>query len=214
MPEFKSREEYEQWKAKRLTEAKEKATTGDIRQSNVEPVNIDKEKETKMGIKKFSFAIFGLVLIAFFLPFMHLSCQGQKIGTSISGFQLITGTTMELPDMGKMMAQQPGMPGEPPAMKADSKIGSELFAIIAFSCAVLGLGLSFLKNKKSAILPAISGVAGLVMLLLLKSKLDGNITKEAGGMVQVEYDIGFWLIAVFFLLAAGLNTFIFFQKEE
>lgn len=148
---------------------------------------------------------------------MHLSCQGQKVGKSISGFQLITGTTidMDMPDMSQMMQQQPGgMPGQEPTAKAGQKVEIQPFAIAALAVAVLGLVLSFLRGNKSAIAPAILGVVGLVMILLLKSKLDGDITKEASGMVRVEYEFGFWITAAFFLLAAGLNIFVFLKKEE
>ena len=48
--------------------------------------------------KKFSPAIFGIVLICFILPFVTVSCQGQKLAT-LTGIQLITGTTIKQPNM-------------------------------------------------------------------------------------------------------------------
>ena len=41
------------------------------------------------GAKKFSPVIFIFVLICFFLPFVNLSCGGQKI--SLTGIQLVIG---------------------------------------------------------------------------------------------------------------------------
>ncbi len=42
-------------------------------------------------IKKFSPALFGVIILCFFLPFANLSCSGQTVMT-LTGFQLITGT--------------------------------------------------------------------------------------------------------------------------
>lgn len=50
--------------------------------------------ETKKAIP----AILGLALICFFLPFVTVSCQGQKLMT-FSGIQLVTGTTIQEPQM-------------------------------------------------------------------------------------------------------------------
>jgi len=41
-------------------------------------------------IKRFSPATFGLALICFFLPFTHISCQGQKVATLTAfGFEAV-----------------------------------------------------------------------------------------------------------------------------
>ena len=45
-------------------------------------------------LKKFLNPLFFvIVIISFFLPFFNLTCQQQKIA-SITGFELITGTTI------------------------------------------------------------------------------------------------------------------------
>jgi hypothetical protein len=47
----------------------------------------------KSNAKRLSPAIFVLVLICFFLPFMTFSCQGERV-LSLSGIQLVTGTSV------------------------------------------------------------------------------------------------------------------------
>jgi len=152
------------------------------------------------GAKKLSPSIFGIALICFFLPFIEVSCEGQKIATFI-GIQLVTGTRIERPAAFGGGEQVQRVEGEP-------------LAILALFSAIVGLGLSFLKGKKSSIAPAIIGAAGLILLLVLKIKLDSNILKEGQGMLQLKYGIGFWLTFLFFLFAAGLNAFLFSQRDK
>lgn len=44
--------------------------------------------------KKISPVILGIALICFFLPWINVSCQGEKVGT-FTGIKLVTGTTIE-----------------------------------------------------------------------------------------------------------------------
>jgi hypothetical protein len=151
------------------------------------------------GVKKLSPAIFGIALICFFLPFVNVSCQGQKVA-SYTGIQLVTGTTIE----------EPSMFGQ----KQVREVSGEPLAILAFLSGIAGLGLSFLKSKKSAIGPAVVGIVGLISLLLLKSEMDDDILREGGGMLQIEYTAGFWLTFVLYLSAIGLNAFLFSQSKK
>ncbi len=145
-------------------------------------------------IKKISPAILGIALICFFLPWINISCQGEKVAT-YTGIQLVTGTTIE----------QKGMFGE----KKVEKVDAEPLAIATLICVIVGLGLSFLKGRKSAIAPAIVSAGGLVLLLLLKSKITNDILREGGGVIQVGYSVGFWLTLLFIIFAIGLNAFLF-----
>ena len=158
------------------------------------------------GAKKFSPAIFGIALICFFLPFMNVSCQGQKIAT-LTGIQLVTGTTIQQPEL-------PSLFGGKKQVQKPEKVAGEPLAILVLLSAVVGLGLSFLKGRKSSIAPAIIGVAGLILLLLLKAELDNDILSEGQGILQLEYGIGFWLTFLLFLFAAGLNGFLFSQRKK
>jgi hypothetical protein len=67
---------------------------------------------------------------------------------------MVTGTTI----------QQPSMFGE----EKRGKVDPEPLAVITLSCVIINLLLSFIKNRKSAILPAVSAGIGTITLLLLK----------------------------------------------
>jgi len=157
----------------------------------------------EITIKKLSPAIFVIILICFFLPFVSASCGGQKLVT-LSGVQLVTGTTVE---------------GSRPSEdifgteRERQKVDAEPLAISALITTLVGLGLSFLKNRRSAIAPAIAGAATVILLLTLKYKLDNDVLKEGEGMIQIEYNFGFWLAFLFSILAVVLNLFLFMRRK-
>lgn len=154
----------------------------------------------KSRAKRISPALFGIIIILFFLPFMEVSCDDQK-AMSFTGIQMVTGTTI----------QQPSMFGE----KTESqKVDPEPLAIITFSCVIIGLLLSFIKNRRSAIFPAVSASIGAIALLLLKSKIENDALREAGGMIQVKYVLGFWAILILLIGAVGLNIYVFAGEDE
>lgn len=160
-------------------------------------------KESKVATgnntRKLSPAIFGIVIICFFLPFVNVTCQGQKVA-SFSGFQLVGGTTIE---------QSGGWGG-----KQVRNVSGEPLALFALLASISGLALSFYKHDKSAIAPAVVGGIGLILLLVLKSKLDNDILKQGGGMLQLEYSAGFWIAFILYLAAIVLNGFIFSQGKR
>lgn len=92
-------------------------------------------------IKKLSPALFGIALICFFLPFIEVSRQGQKIA-SFTGLQLAVATEV----------QQQGFFG---TQRQPKRTDPEPFAILALLAAISGLGLSFLKSKKGALIPGV-----------------------------------------------------------
>jgi len=148
--------------------------------------------------KGLSPAVYVLALICFFLPFVTFSCQGQKIVT-LSGIQLVTGTTIN----------QPQPFGPPKSQKVDA----EPLAVLAFLSGIAGLALSFLRGRKSAIAPATAGVVAAILLLALKSKLDGDALRQGGGVIQVDYAAGFWAVLILFLAAVAVNVFFLVQGK-
>lgn len=153
----------------------------------------------KSTIKKFSPAIFGIAFICFFFPFINVSCEGRKVA-SFTGIQLVTGTTIE----------QPGLLGQ----KQVKKLDGEPLAIIAFLSGIAGIGLSFLKGKKGAMVPAVTGGIGMILLLALKAKLDNDLLREGGGLLQVECAAGFWLTFLLYLGAIGVNAILLSSSKK
>lgn len=142
--------------------------------------------------RKISPATLILTLICFFLPFVTFSCQGRAIG-SLSGMQLSTGTTV----------QQPQMFGPPKAQK----IAAEPLASLALLCVLVGLGLSFLKGRKGAAGSAALACLAVFFLVGLKSKLESDALRQAGGVVQLSFDAGYYFSLVLLLAAAGLGVY-------
>lgn len=143
-----------------------------------------------------SVAFFVIIIICFFMPFLDLSCSGQKMGR-VNGLQLVLGGEVETP----------GMFG---GTQRD-RIDPEPLAISAFIAAVIGLLLSFSNRRESKALPLLAGAGGGVFLLLLKSKAENEIAREGMGILHVELEAGFWLTLVLFFVVALLNLFALVQ---
>jgi hypothetical protein len=145
-----------------------------------------------------SAAIFGAIFLCFFLSFGSISCQGHKV-VSLSGVQLALGTTIE----------QPGMFGRTEKQKVDP----EPLALLVLLSAAAGFGVSFARGRGSAIADLAAGLAGLLLLLLLKSKLEGQLQQKSGGMVQIDWELGFYLAGLLFLAASALNAYFAFFAQ-
>lgn len=149
--------------------------------------------------KKISPALFGIAIICFFLPFVTVSCGGQKV-MSLTGIQLATGTTIE----------QPSIYGQ----KQTQKINGEPLAIFAILSAFVGLCVSVMTIKKNNIIVALISGTGAGLLLLLKSKMDNDILTQGQGVLQTGYAIGFWLAFLFQAAIMVLNVFLLSENKN
>lgn len=130
-----------------------------------------------MDTSKLSPAAYALALVCFLLPFVELSCQGQRLA-SFTGVQVATGTSVK----------EPQMFGKP----KERKIPPDLMVLGALGLSVLGLVLA-LKGGPSAAKPTgLVGIIATVLLLFFKSRTDNSVLSEGGGMIQVQYGLGFW----------------------
>lgn len=78
---------------------------------------------------------------------------------------------------------------------------------------VLGFGLSFLKGRSGATAPAATGGLGAILLLALKSTVEGDVLNKSGGVIQVNYEVGFYLVLLLFLAAVAVNIFVLLQGK-
>ncbi|HUY12773.1 MAG TPA: hypothetical protein VMX16_03965 [Terriglobia bacterium] len=145
------------------------------------------------NLSKLSPVTYGLAVICFFLPFVTFSCQGQRVA-SISGIELATGSSVQQPQMfGPAQTRR-----EPP----------NSWAVLALLCAVAGTAFGFILKKRGGVaLSALAGVGGLLSLVALKSQIDNEVLTQSGGMIQVNYGLGFYLVLILFLTALGLNGY-------
>ena len=126
------------------------------------------------GTKKLSPVIMGVALLGYFLPFVTVSCQRQKVA-SFTGVQLVLGTTV----------QQPQMVGPP----KEQRINGEPLAILAFLCCLAALGLGLAKSRNSEIGTAVAAGIGFIALMLLRSKLEDQALQRSNGMFQVKLSL-------------------------
>ena len=151
------------------------------------------------ALKKYHFSVFALVLLCFLLPFINVFSFGQRLA-SLTGIQLTFGVSIEQANTNPFQRSQP---------KKDE--GGELFAMIAFGAAILGLLLSF--QKKRFIGPAIMAGLGLASIIALKIKIDNDVLRELRGRAQLEYAVGFILAAILYLMAFCLYVYLVKHKE-
>ena len=151
------------------------------------------------GTKKLSPIIMGVALLGYFLPFVTVSCQGQKIA-SFTGTQLVFGTTV----------QEPQMFGPPKAHRIDA----EPLAVLAFLCCLAAFALGFAKSRNSEIgTAAIAGVA-FIALMLLRSKLEDQALRQSSGAFQVVYEFGFWLVVLLNVAGGVLSAIAPWRSQE
>ena len=153
----------------------------------------------KANVKKFRWTTFALILLCFFLPFVQVSCREQKM-MSITGFQLAFGTELEEPQMFGPPKTRP-LAGEP-------------LVLLTLLAALVGLGCSFIKGKLGFLLPAISGAAGLLFMLIVKVRLDNDVLRQGRGLLTLEYLFGFIVTCLLLLVSAGVNGFFFHSESK
>ena len=156
----------------------------------------------KKSPKKFSPVVYGIIIFCFLLPFVKVSCQNQKIA-EVSGIQLITGFKIEQPSMFEEKFEE----------KKEERVNPQPLIIIPFICALIGFCFSFVRKRKISIIPGIGNIIGMISLFIFKSKMDTEALK-GGGLIQVNYGIGYWLVLLFFIFMIIIEGIFIFQKGK
>lgn len=99
-------------------------------------------------VNRISPALFVVIILSFFMPFIEISCSDTSLGT-FSGYDVMMGTASE-----KVQKD-----------KKDDKSGFNIELMVALLAAVAGLGLGFLKKPLDKILPAVMALTGLICLI-------------------------------------------------
>jgi hypothetical protein len=145
-----------------------------------------------------SILLFAGSLLCFFLPFVTVSCGGQKIFT-LSGLQMATGTEV----------QEPQPFGTPKSQKIDP----HPFATVAALCALAGVALS-LTGTRLAAAAAVSGAAGAVSLGVMASQMETEIQNATKGLGQVNVEVGFSLATTLLVAATAWNIYLFVKGKK
>ena len=131
--------------------------------------------------------------LCFFLPFVNVSCSGQRVA-SLTGVRLVTGTTL---------VGQRGF-GEP----AKTEITPEPLAVAALLTLLGGAALGASRARRLRPASAALGLVALVLLLLLKAKMDADALRQGQGMLSLTYGAGFVGSCVLSLIAAGASALL------
>lgn len=147
----------------------------------------------RLDWKKTSRVTFGAVLLCSFLPFVSVTCQGQRLAT-LTGIQLVSGTTIHEPtgfDAGSGKAH---------------RMNPEPLVIAAYGLALIGLLICLAHDTdQSRTVAAIAGL-GSVCLLIARARIDSQAA-EAGfatSGLSLEYESGFWIPLLLFCLTTVL----------
>lgn len=134
----------------------------------------------------------GLILVIFLMPFVNVSCTNM-VNIPLSGMDLATGKTIEIKEpFGDKVTRE--------------RIDPEPYATIALGIAVIGLLVGFAGTRFGRLINAVAGAAGATLLLLLKGKIDDAVMREGGGLISVNYEAGYWIALVLFLLASIVSV--------
>lgn len=175
---------------------------------------------TQAPISKISPALFALVILCFFMPFISLSCQNPMSGTDIelvkmSGLEVAMGKEIKMPG-----ADSAGLSSSTTSTKPQS-VPSNPIAGIIFGIACAGIAVGFITVPQQYIVQAGLGGIGAVMLILLKLTVDSNLAselKKVGGSMNMPivatYGVGYWLAFLSFLGAVGLNSYFIYQEKN
>lgn len=133
------------------------------------------------------------VLLLFLTPWLSIECAGITVD--------VTGVDMALGNETEIVGQT-------------SEGDVELFALAALLFAIAGAGLFFMRERAGAVARALVGVLGGLSMIALKLKVDGDIDSgfgegdfaDVGGLINVSWEIGFWLAMLGFFAAAAVQA--------
>lgn len=137
--------------------------------------------------KKITPAMFGLALLCFMLPWTTVSCQQQPL-MRLSGANMTFGAEYKDSFSGKSEA----IPGEKLA----------LFAALALVAGLVG---SAAIKRKPEIPSMVCGFAAAACLLALMIKINHDVAKQGEGVLEANFEIGFFLSLLLPLGAGVVN---------
>jgi hypothetical protein len=143
-------------------------------------------QETRM--RQLRIAPFILAVICFVLPFVEVSCQGQKV-SSFTGIELA---------FGKQVEHQNPFSGQIQTKKLDGNANM----LAALICIVAATALALISGALGKILPAIAAAAALIDLIAAKVNIDSQVAKESQGAAVDTWGVGFFAACAFVSVGA------------
>ncbi len=151
----------------------------------------------KLSDIRISRALFSFILACFLLPFITVSCGTEQF--SLNGLQVVGGADLDHSTAGN---------------EVDADLGVATTVLLALT----GLVLSYFGIRYLSL--GIIGLVGSLLLWTYQLRLNASVTNTNGrsdavisAIVGVRYELGYWLVLLLFLLAAGLNGYLFWQAR-
>lgn len=155
--------------------------------------------------------LFVIIIISFFLPFFNITCQQQKI-TSITGYDLVTGTTISSNNLAKGLNSTSAQQNDFNNGTKSDTVSPQPLALIALLLAIGGLIFSFFE-KFSDIGSAIAGLLGVLSIFFLNTVISDTILGKINYQpLTVECASGFYIAIILFLLLFMYNAYLFSQR--
>jgi len=164
----------------------------------VQPANNLADKRSLIPV------LFSAAIIFFFFNFFTISCGDEKV-KEVKGIDLIMGSESK----DQLIPSERGFSFD--KTSEDEKIPSNVWAIIAFGAAIVGLGVFLLKEKREAYVGAVAGIIGAASLLILQNVVNKTIeTKANGAPITLKFEFAYWAA----LIAMGIAAYISYLRIQ
>lgn len=142
-------------------------------------------------------ASFAFGIIFFFFTFCDFKCGEQKIG-SVKGIDFVKGKELRTPEIFRD-TEEP-----------TKEIPPNMWAILAFGSAAIGLGVYLIKDKNEVRIGMIAGIVGFCSLLGLQYMLNELVEEKGKGRIDAEFQFGYWGA----LAALGVASLLSYLRME
>lgn len=164
-------------------------------------------------------ALYGAVILFFFLPFLEIRCNGNKL-IEASGMALALNLKMDMPSQGFL-----GQMADSPDLSAldSSKRKPDVISLSVLIIMVVSAGLWFVKSISERWVAIIGGSLATILLALLQIAYSGKFDEQSGGdfgeMFQyvkftVHFSYGYWLALMACLSLVILNVYLKIQEKR
>ena len=134
------------------------------------------------------------IILCFLIPFFSVINSNSEINY-FNGYNLITNSNLNLPTTD------------------NTGTGNiKLYAIVCFSCAVLGLIINSIKIKLRSLISIILGICGTMSIILLKGQLSIHIQSQLIKTTSLHTQYGYYFALLLFIIAVAYSLYLVENK--
>lgn len=146
----------------------------------------------------------GAALIAFFLPWMTVSCSSTQL-LHASGWDLAIGRPRLSPQLIQMAGDQAGRSGA----------HASIWLLLALAAIVIGLAFAFGRTRKAATAVVATSISAVILTVIGTFRLgreafasaathESSLDRAVAGQIHIDWQLGYWLCLAALLAAAAL----------